>query len=219
VALASARRIASRTAANASGRISSSAASICCRSRLCCSLRSSLMRVGSPTTSSDSAASSGRQRALLDRDQQVAERVAQPGAELLGLAAQLGVGEATYSGSSSLMRQTVGSKRRTSRSFESVSLERNFSIREASISGWADQPRPISPRRDLGSSGSSSSAWLPQKVISSTSWTSEREEAPTLSPRWIRLIASPNSGATERTVTARSSRPRQRDGVGDDRSR
>jgi len=33
------------------------------------------------------------QRALLDRDEQVAQRVAQAGAELLGLAAQLGVGE------------------------------------------------------------------------------------------------------------------------------
>ena len=51
-----------------------------------------------------------------------------------------------------------------------------------------------------GSAGSSSSASSSQNVISSTMRTSELNRAPTLSPRWMRLIASPNSGATERTV-------------------
>ena len=48
---------------------------------------------------------------------------------------------------------------------------------------------------------------LAQNVISSTSRTSELNRAPTLSPRWMRLIASPNSGATDRIVRRESSVP------------
>ena len=64
----------------------------------------------------------------LDRDDEVAEPFAQPAAKLIGLRPSSSSEKAWSSGSSALMRSTIGSRARTSRSLESPNRDRNLNI-------------------------------------------------------------------------------------------
>ena len=125
--------MASRTAANASGRTSSRAASICSRSRLRCSLRSSLWRAGSsPASSVSSSSPGGTSRSSMGMSSSPSSSSSR--ARSVAVTPRSSASDmASYSGSISLMAATSGSSRRTSRSLESTSRDRNFFMGDSSI--------------------------------------------------------------------------------------